>query len=220
MANKNNGSLKRRSPLHFHRSILLPLLYINSLRHQCIKYGSSPPCRNFVSAFPSTLGYVKIIPTRCHFETTPLALHNPFGKGSRCSFSFQSNARHESEALAVSSLDISQSTRENRRQPRKETKTKTPRPNIAMYGQWKPTEQLAPRNHAGDIEVIVTFGGDGNETTAPNFPPHSLLLRSLTQGETPNLKKGRFVNDDERWMYRYEALCKFYERYVHAFSLL
>eukprot|EP00580_Thalassiosira_gravida_P005320 CAMPEP_0201654290 /NCGR_PEP_ID=MMETSP0493-20130528/45421_1 /ASSEMBLY_ACC=CAM_ASM_000838 /TAXON_ID=420259 /ORGANISM="Thalassiosira gravida, Strain GMp14c1" /LENGTH=549 /DNA_ID=CAMNT_0048130843 /DNA_START=350 /DNA_END=2000 /DNA_ORIENTATION=+ len=37
---------------------------------------------------------------------------------------------------------------------------------------------------------------------------HSLLLRDE--------KKGGFVNDDERWMHRYDDLCRFRERYGHT----
>jgi len=215
MATKNKPSLKRYT-LHFHRFILLPLLFIPTLRHQAIKDDSSPQCRNFAAAFPtSPIGYLTI-PKEHHYSTSPVALHSPFRDHSRHVFSIRSNVNHGSESSAVSSLVTSQSTRKTRRQPRKETKKKTPRPNIALYGQWKPSGHLTSRNVAGDIEVIINVGGDGNETSAVNLPPHSLLLRSLTQGETPNLKKGRFVNDDERWMYRYEALCMFHERYGHT----
>jgi len=45
---------------------------------------------------------------------------------------------------------------------------------------------------------------------------HTLMLRDTEEGSLPNLKKGRFVTDDERWILKYDALVLFFHRYGHT----
>mmetsp|Transcript_8395 Transcript_8395/g.18139 ORF Transcript_8395/g.18139 Transcript_8395/m.18139 type:complete len:462 (-) Transcript_8395:2139-3524(-) len=88
--------------------------------------------------------------------------------------------------------------------------------------QWRSSAQLASLNLVRD--GLADLESKSNNVTSHSFPTpfvatlrqHSLLLRGTVQGESESDKKGRFVNDDERWMHRYDALCKFHERYGHT----
>ena len=46
---------------------------------------------------------------------------------------------------------------------------------------------------------------------------HSMMLMDMKMGEAPNLKKGNFVSNEERWMHKHDALVRFHERYGHSF---
>jgi len=46
---------------------------------------------------------------------------------------------------------------------------------------------------------------------------HSMMLRDMEKGNTQNMKKGRFVTDEERWLHKYDALVRFHERYGHTY---
>lgn len=90
-----------------------------------------------------------------------------------------------------------------------------PTPIIDQEGrQWRSSAQLASQNLVRDgLSDLEVLAADNESLQSPPTPftlrQHSLLLRGAEE-------KGRFVNDDERWSYRYDALCKFQERYGHT----
>jgi len=100
-----------------------------------------------------------------------------------------------------------------------------PRPIIDQEGrQWRSSAQLATlnlvRDGLDDLERDVKnrttsrrrYYSHKHNSLSTSFVVtlrrHSLLLRDE--------KKGGFVNDDERWMHRYDDLCRFRERYGHT----
>jgi len=49
---------------------------------------------------------------------------------------------------------------------------------------------------------------------------HSMMLRDMKMGEAPNLNKGRFISNEERWLHKYDTLVRFHERYGYTFMSL
>lgn len=99
--------------------------------------------------------------------------------------------------------------------------------------QWRSPEDLGrlrrdglkmPRN--SHVAIYDESKGDALEVEPYIYTPepyeatmkqHSMMLRDMDKGNSKNEKKGRFVSDEERWLHKYDALVRFYERYGHTF---
>lgn len=85
-----------------------------------------------------------------------------------------------------------------------------PTPIIDQEGrQWRSSATLASQNLVRDGLADLELKANNTSPFVATVRQHSLLLRGTE-------KKGKFVNDDERWTYRYDALCKFHKSYGHT----